>query len=55
MKGSSQDLSVYDFDEEEAAVEAASGKLMRRFVSKLPSKNDDAINKYAFLHACKHF
>ncbi|KAM0945644.1 putative Ulp1 peptidase [Dioscorea sansibarensis] len=51
MRGPSQDLSVYDFDEEEEAVEAASGKLMRRFVSKLPTKTDDAINKYAFLQA----
>ncbi|KAJ0964332.1 hypothetical protein J5N97_029454 [Dioscorea zingiberensis] len=51
MRGSSQDFSVYEFDEGEEAVEAASGKLISRFVSKLQPKADDPLNKYTFLQA----
>ncbi|KAG1358692.1 putative ubiquitin-like-specific protease [Cocos nucifera] len=48
MRCSSQkDLSVYDFNEEEQAVEAASGK----FVARIQSKLKEAETKYQFLEA----
>ncbi|XP_073013301.1 probable ubiquitin-like-specific protease 2B isoform X2 [Typha latifolia] len=52
MKGSSQkDLAVYDFNEEEEAVEAASEEYTAKLQSKLSPRMEDGLTKYNFLHA----
>lgn len=54
MKGSSRkNLSVFDFDDEEEAVEAASGKYTAKLRPELDPKIDETLNKYSFLQACK--
>ena len=52
MRSSLQkDLAVYDFNEEEEAVEAASGK----FAARIQSRLKEAETKYQFLGACMPF
>ncbi|OAY80939.1 putative ubiquitin-like-specific protease 2B [Ananas comosus] len=52
MKGSSRkNLSVFDFDDEEEAVEAASGKYTAKLRPELDPKIDETLNKYSFLRA----
>ncbi|XP_009415107.2 probable ubiquitin-like-specific protease 2B isoform X2 [Musa acuminata AAA Group] len=52
MRGSSQkDLAVFDFSEEEAAVEAAAGMFTAKFQSRLRPKMDDAVYKYHLLES----
>ncbi|XP_064986288.1 probable ubiquitin-like-specific protease 2B isoform X2 [Musa acuminata AAA Group] len=52
MRGSSQkDLAVFDFSEEEAAVEAAAGRFTAKLQSRLRPRMDDTVNKNQFLEA----
>ncbi|RWW13798.1 hypothetical protein GW17_00022471 [Ensete ventricosum] len=52
MRGSSQrDFAVFDFSEEEAAVEAAAGRFTAKLQSRLRPRMDGTVNKNQFLEA----